>query len=79
MALCNLDSPSQKTHDAILQEIEAGDKGGLVNPALIARAPARADVLYRRRNDLVSARSPTFEDGLTSFVDRHFSRLFKVC
>jgi hypothetical protein len=59
-----LDTPTQKTLDAIKEEIQYG--------------PEDFEELYKDKVYLVSLRSPVFKDNVTSFVDKHMSEWFEV-
>ncbi|EXJ76621.1 uncharacterized protein A1O5_01129 [Cladophialophora psammophila CBS 110553] len=66
----NLDNPSDKTHFALTEEIET-------HKATLG-FPDDAQAVYANIDELLSLRSPVFQDSLTCWVDTHLEeRLFK--
>jgi hypothetical protein len=79
-ALINLDNPTEKTRQAIMNEVtyghgkRRGKRKGI--PLYLPRGSA---LLYKDKEDLVSLKTPVFQDYVTSFVDKRMGKMFKVC
>lgn len=76
-ALINLDNPTEKTRKAIMNEVTQGHEKGPKGIPLFL--PKGSELLYKDKEELVSLKTPVFQDYVTSFVDNYMDKMFKVC